>query len=160
MTADDATPRSAFGRAALTQIPRPVARKLERMAARARSKAEQTREEKRLAEERELSAAYRAWRRERYARACDACPAGMEELRGVIRASSLLSLGNLLEYCVTARWLHEADADTRFEVLSMLGELITDWRLQSGLPPYDDNLPDGAPDVVRDTFIQLREVLR
>ena len=61
---------------------------------------------------------------------------------------------------MTARWLHEADADTRFEVLSMLGELITDWRLQSGLPPYDDNLPDGAPDVVRDTFIQLREVLR
>src|SRR4029453_10194928 len=117
MTDDGDTHRTPFGRAALTQIPQPVKRKLERKAARARLKAEQTREEKRLAEERQLSAAYRAWKRERYQRVCEANPAGMEELRGVMCACTLFNLPRLLEYCATAGWLHAADGDTRFEVL-------------------------------------------
>jgi hypothetical protein len=52
------------------------------------------------------------------------------------------------------RW-RGADADVRFEILSLIDAAVIGLRERAGLPPFDDPLPDERPNV----FLIVRELL-
>ncbi len=63
----------------------------------------------------------------------------------------------LVQYVMKARWLIEADYNTRLDVLSLVGTAIARFRVRNGLPPFDDSIPfmGEAPTA----FQQIRKLL-
>lgn len=55
------------------------------------------------------------------------------------------SAGALVGYVMHARWLRDADYNTRLDVLSLVGTAIARFRIRNGLPPFDDSLPPEPP---------------
>jgi hypothetical protein len=66
-------------------------------------------------------------------------------LLGFLKNMTLTSAAELVD-TIDRPW-READADTRFEVLSLIDDAIVALRERNGLPPLDDPLP-GQPDNV------------
>jgi hypothetical protein len=77
------------------------------------------------------------------------------ELVAFLQAMTLDDGDHLVELVRAAGWAR-VDADTKFEVLSLINTAICAVRERAGLPPIDDALPNEAPT----TFIILREMLR
>ena len=61
----------------------------------------------------------------------------------------------LLERVRAGNW-QQADADTRFEILSLINAGIVRARERAGLEPFDDGVFDAPPNA----FLVLRETLR
>jgi hypothetical protein len=95
------------------------------------------------------------WRRERR----DALLAGphgadAQVLLNFISTMTPTSAAALVEAVECGPW-READADTRFEVLSIVDASIIALRERQGLPPFDDALPGEASNA----FLLVREAL-
>ena len=61
----------------------------------------------------------------------------------------------LVEFVRAAGW-ERADADTKFEILSLINATITALRERAKLPPINDALPDEEPTA----FLIIREMFR
>jgi hypothetical protein len=96
---------------------------------------------------------WRRWNQDRVeallARHADASRA----LLDFLRTMTLASAGDLIGI---ARSWRTADANTRFEVLSLIDTAIIELRQRHGLPPFDDALPGEPPTV----FQIIREILK
>jgi len=73
-----------------------------------------------------------------------------QEVRALLQLLESLSASSapaLVQYVMKARWLREADYNTRLDVLSLVGTAIARFRVRNGLPPFDDSIPymDEAP---------------
>jgi hypothetical protein len=79
---------------------------------------------------------------------------GLLQLLDNLTASSAAAL---VLYVSKARWLTDADRNTRFDVLAIVGTAIARLRVRSGLLPFDDSLPymNEAPTA----FEQIRKLL-
>jgi hypothetical protein len=96
-----------------------------------------------------------AWRCERR----DALLAGphgadAQALLNFIWTMTLASAAALVDAVGRGPW-HQADSDTRFEVLSIVDAAIIALRERQGLPPFDDALPGEASNA----FLLVREAL-
>ena len=123
---------------------------------RAAEKRRATAAEKALAERDDLFHLWKLYRQERL----DALLSGQHgdaarELVAFLRAMALDDGDRLVEFVRAAGWAR-ADADTKFEVLSLINATITALRERAKLPPIDDALPDETPT----TFIIIREMFR
>ena len=78
------------------------------------------------------------------------------ELLEFLQAMSLDDGPQLVEFVRAGDW-HYADADTRFEILSLINTAITALRERQGLPPFDDGIP---PDDEPTAFLAIREAFR
>lgn len=91
------------------------------------------------------------WRHDRRRRIREAMEAaehhGWVDLRRQLRRLDLERPQELIDHVASATWLHQADLDTRYLVLSIIGTSITRLRERNGLEPFDDALP-GEPDTV------------
>jgi hypothetical protein len=102
--------------------------------------------------------AWCAWRRERV----DALLSGphghaARALSEFLSGMTLASANELIAVVQAGPW-READADTRFEVLSLVDAAIIRLREKSKLPPFDDALP--FSDEKLTAFQIIREMLR
>lgn len=81
----------------------------------------------------------------------------VQALLQLLDSLSATSASALVSYVVKARWLKEADYNTRLDVLSIVGTAIARFRVRQGLPPFDDSLPfmDEPPTA----FEQVRKLL-
>lgn|SRR5262249_11120393 len=142
---------NAFLDLAERQIPAPV--KARRRAAERRAA---TREERALAERDSMFCTWKNWRRERLDELLKG-PYGdaAQELVAFLQEMKLTDDAALLERVRAGDW-HRADADTRFEVLSLINAAIVHARELAGLEPFDDGLPDETPA----TFLIVRELFR
>lgn len=100
------------------------------------------------------------WRHERRRRLREAVQKaehpGWRELSRILRQLTLGHPEALVDYVQKANWLLEADRDTRYLVLSIIGTAIVRLRERNGLEPFDDALPGEDPTVfavVRDLII-------
>ena len=113
-------------------------------------------EEKALAERDDLFRLWKKWRRERL----ETLLAGphrtaAQELVVFLKAMTLDDGTRLVEFVRAAGWAH-TDADTKFEVLSLINATITALRERAKLPPIDDALPHEKPTA----FLIIRELFR
>jgi hypothetical protein len=123
---------------------------------RAAEKRRATAAEKALAERDDLFHLWKLHRQERL----DALLVGQHgaaarDLVAFLRAMTLDDGDRLVEFVRAAGWAR-ADADTKFEVLSLINATITALRERAKLPPIDDALPD-EPST---TFIIIRDMFR
>lgn len=112
-------------------------------------------EEKALAEREDLFRLWKKWRRERLETLL-AGPHGeaAQELVAFLKTMKLEDEARLIEL-VRAGW-ERTDADTKFEVLSLINAAITALRERAKLPPINDALPDEEPTA----FLIIREMFR
>jgi hypothetical protein len=112
--------------------------------------------EKALTERDDLFRLWRRWRRERLETLL-AGPHGAagRKLVAFLQAMTLDDGVRLVEFVRTAGWAR-VNADTKFEVLSLINATITALRERAKLPPFDDPLPGQAPT----TFLIIREMFR
>jgi hypothetical protein len=112
--------------------------------------------EKALAERDDLFHLWKRWRHERLETLL-AGPHGdvAHELIAFLQRMTLDDGAQLVELVCAAGWGH-TDADTKFEILSLINAAITALRERAKLPPFDDPLPDAAPT----TFLIIRELFR
>jgi hypothetical protein len=111
---------------------------------------------KAAAEREDLFFLWRRWRKERL----DALLAGphaaaASELVTFLNAMTLEDGARLIEFVRAADWAR-ADADTKFEILSLINAAITALRERAELPPFSDPLPGEEPTA----FLILREMFR
>ena len=111
---------------------------------------------KAAAEREDLFFLWRRWRKERL----DALLAGPHavaagELVTFLNAMTLEDGARLIEFVRAADWAR-ADADTKFEILSLINAAITALRERAELPPFSDPLPDEKSTA----FLILREMFR
>ena len=137
---------NAFEQLAELQIPAPR---------KARQRAAEKRAEKAQTEKKQQLAVWRAWRKERR----EALLAGphaqaARELAGLLDTLTLNDGDELIERVRRGPW-READADTRFQILSLIDNALIALRERHGLAPIDDALPGEEPNV----FLVLREEL-
>jgi hypothetical protein len=113
-------------------------------------------EEKALAERDDLFRLWKRWRHERLETLL-AGPHGdaARELVAFLQAMTLADGARLVEFIRAAGWEH-TDADTKFEVLSLINATIIALRERAELPPISDALPDEKPTA----FLILREIFR
>jgi hypothetical protein len=114
------------------------------------------REEKALAEREDLFRLWRKWRKERL----DELLAGTHSeaagaLVAFLKVMTLADGARLVEHVRAGGWEH-TDADTKFEVLSLINATITTLRERAELPPFDDGFPGDKPTV----FLIIKEMLR
>jgi hypothetical protein len=123
---------------------------------RAVEKRRATAAEKALAERDSLLCLWKLWRRERL-EALLSGPYGntARELVAFLQTMALDDGDRLVEFVRAAGW-ERADADTKFEVLSLINASITALRERAELPPIADALPDEKPT----TFLIIREMFR
>jgi hypothetical protein len=138
---------NAFEQLAEAQIPNPR---------KARLQAADKRRQKALTEQRDLLTEWRRWRRERV----DALLAGPwgEAAASLIAFLDVMDLDQadeLIRLVKQGPW-HQADPDTRFEILNLVDTGITRLRERNGLAPFDDSLPGEEPTA----FELIREHLR
>ena len=123
---------------------------------RAAEKRRATAAEKALAERDDLFHLWKLHRQERL----DALLAGpygaaARDLVAFLQSMALDDGDRLVELVRTGGWAR-VDADTKFEVLSLINSAIVAMRERANLPPIDDALPDETPT----TFIIIREMFR
>jgi len=129
-------------------------------AVKARQRAAETRRakvtEKELAERNDLFRAWEKWRQERLETLL-AGPHGAaaQELVAFLNAMTIEDGARLVEFVRAAGW-ERADADTKFEVLSLINAAITALRERAKLPAFDDPLPHEEPSA----FLIIRELFR
>jgi hypothetical protein len=113
-------------------------------------------EEKALAEREDLFRLWKKWRRERLETLL-AGPHGTaaQELVEFLKAMTLDDETRLVEFVRAAGWAH-TDANTKFEVLSLINATITALRERAELPPINDTLPHEQPTA----FLIIRELFR
>ena|SRR6516162_986109 len=113
-------------------------------------------EKKALAEHDYLFRLWKKWRRERL-EALLMGPHGAAAHKPVafLQAMKLEDGTRLVEFVRAAGWAH-TDADTKFEVLSLINATITALRERAGLAPIDDPLPHEQPTA----FLIIRELFR
>jgi hypothetical protein len=123
---------------------------------RAVEKRRATEAEKALAERDDLFRLWKRWRHERLETLL-AGPHGdaARKLVAFLQAMTLDDGARLVEFVRAAGWAH-ADADTKFEVLSLINTTITALRERAKLPPFADPLPSAAPTA----FLIIRELFR
>jgi hypothetical protein len=123
---------------------------------RAAEKRRATAAEKALAERDAMLDLWKLWRKERL-EALLSGPRGnaARELVAFLQAMTLDDGDRLVEFVRAADW-SRADADTKFEVLSLINATITALRERAKLPAISDALPDEEPT----TFIIIRELFR
>jgi len=123
---------------------------------RAAEKRRATAAEKALTERDDLFHLWKLHRQERL-EALLAGPHGAaaRELVAFLQTMTLDDGDRLVELVRAAGWAH-VNADTRFEILSLINASITALRERAKLPPIDDALPDETPT----TFIIIREMFR
>lgn len=80
---------------------------------------------------------------------------GWRELTRALRRLDLERPGDLVDYIRGAAWIHAADKDTRYLVLSVIDTAIVRLRERNGLEPFDDALP-GEPDTA---FQAIRKLI-
>jgi hypothetical protein len=100
--------------------------------------------------------AWRTWRRERL----DALLTGPHgqaagDLHEFLSSMTLASSAELIDRVRRGPW-REVDADTRFQVLSLVGAAIIELRERNAMAPFDDSLPGEEPTA----FQIVREALR
>jgi hypothetical protein len=112
--------------------------------------------EKALIERDDLFRLWKRWRRERLETLL-AGPNGAaaHELVTFLQAMTLDDGARLVKFIRAAGWAR-VDADTKFEVLSLINATVMRLRERAKLPPFDDPLPGQAPT----TFLILREMFR
>jgi hypothetical protein len=112
--------------------------------------------EKALAERDDLLRLWKRWRRERLDELL-AGPHGTaaRELVAFLQAMTLDDGTRLVEFIRTAGW-ERVDADTKFEILSLINTAIMALRERAGLTPIDDALPHEEST----TFLIIREMFR
>jgi hypothetical protein len=123
--------------------------------AKARARAAQKRTDKAALERDTLSKIWREQQRKRR----DELLAGRygadaQALLDFMQTMTLASAPGLIELVRAGPW-HQADADTRFQILGMIDTAIVALREKHGLPAFDDPLP-GQPDNV---FRIVRSIL-
>jgi hypothetical protein len=121
-----------------------------------RTKAAEKAAEKALAERNDLFRLWKRWRRERLDELL-AGPHGTaaRELVAFLQAMALNDGARLVEFVRAAGWA-DVDADTKFEVLSLINATIMALRERAGLTPIDDALPHEEPNA----FLIIREIFR
>jgi hypothetical protein len=131
----------------------PAVKARQRATAKRRVKAE----EKALQERDDLFRLWKQWRREQV-EALLSGPHGTkaQELLGFLQAMSLSDAPRLIEFVRDAGWRH-ADANTKFEILSLVDTAITVLRERAGLAPFDDGIP---PDEEPSASTIIREMFR
>jgi hypothetical protein len=113
-------------------------------------------EEKALAEHDYLFRLWKKWRRERLeALLTGPHGAAAQELVAFLKTMKLEDGARLVEFVRVAGW-ERVDADTKFEVLSLINATITALRERAGLAPIDDPLPHEQPTA----FLIIRELFR
>ena len=123
---------------------------------RAAEKRRATAAEKALAERDSLHQLWKVWRKERVAALLSGPRAAAAQgLVAFLQTMTLDDGAQLVELVCAAGWGH-TDADTKFEILSLINAAITALRERAKLPPFDDPLPDAAPT----TFLIIRELFR
>jgi hypothetical protein len=136
---------NVFLAVAAQQIPTQVKRRQIAAEKRAANKAANEREQ--------LSAAWRQHRRERREALLAAHAITAQRLLDFLQRMTLRDSATLI--AMAQAW-RKADADTRFEILLLIDEAITNLRQRHGLLPFDDALPDQPSNA----FLTIREVLR
>jgi len=123
---------------------------------RAVEKRRATAAEKELAERDDLFRLWKRWRRERLETLlAGAHGTAAEELVAFLNAITLDDDARLVEFIRAAGWA-DVDADTKFEVLTLINAAITALRERAKLPPIDDPLPHEESSA----FLILRELFR
>ena len=123
---------------------------------RAAEKRRATAAEKALAERDSLHQLWKVWRKERVAALLSGPRAAAAQgLVAFLQTMTLDDGDRLIEFVRAADWAR-ADADTKFEVLSLINASITALRERAELPPIADALPDEKPT----TFLIIREMFR
>jgi hypothetical protein len=124
----------------------------QRAAAKRRTKAA----EKTLAERDDLFRLWQQWRRERLEALLTGPYGGAaRELLTFLQAMTLDDGARLVKFVRAAGW-ERTDADTKFEILSLINATITAQRERAGLAPIADALPDEEPTA----FLIIRELFR
>ncbi len=98
---------------------------------------------------------WRQWRQERIA-ALLAGPYSADTQALVQFLDDLSSAAELIEFVKRGPW-HQADADTRFLIASLIDIAIVEVREKRGQPPFDDAMP--FSDEPLTAFQQIREML-
>jgi hypothetical protein len=113
-------------------------------------------EEKALAEREDLFRLWKKWRRERLETLL-AGPDGdaAQKLVAFLKTMKLEDGARLIELVHAGGW-ERTDADTKFEVLSLINAAITTLRERAKLPPINDPLPSEKPTA----FLIIREMFR
>jgi hypothetical protein len=112
--------------------------------------------EKALAERDDLYRLWKKWRRERLDALLNGPHgAAAQELVAFLQAMKLEDGARLVELIRAGGW-ERADADTKFEVLSLINITITALRERAGLEPLSDPLPDEESSA----FLIIRELFR
>src|SRR5215831_15359460 len=111
-------------------------------------------EEKALAERDDLFRLWKKWRRERLETLL-AGPHGIaaQELVAFLKTMKLEDGTRLVEFVCAAGWAH-TDADTKFEILSLINATIIALRERAELSPISDSLPGEEPTA----FLIIREM--
>jgi len=122
---------------------------------RATAKRRATEAEKALAERDDLFRLWKRWRRERLETLMATHGDAAQELVAFLQAMTLDDGVRLVEFVRAAGW-ERTDADTKFEVLSLINAAITALRERAELPPINDALPDEEPTA----FLILRGLFR
>jgi hypothetical protein len=123
---------------------------------RAAEKRRATAAEKALAERDDLLRLWKKWRHERLETLLNGPhAAAAQELVAFLQTMTLNDGARLVKFIRAAGW-ERANADTKFEVLSLINITITSLRERAGLDPFDDPLPHEPPS----TFLSLRELLQ
>jgi muconolactone delta-isomerase len=146
------SPSDAFTAFAEQNTP-PAVKARQRAAAKRRERAA----EKELQERADLFRIWRQWRRARL----DALLAGphsakVQALIAFLEGMTLDQGPELIEHVRAAGW-QRADADTKFEILSLINSAITALRERAGLAPFDDGIP---PEEEPSVLVILREIFR
>ncbi|ACL56969.1 hypothetical protein [Methylobacterium nodulans] len=102
--------------------------------------------EKKLREDEQLSKQYRAWKRAKLQALLDG-PHGeqVRELDRFMRRMGLADGPALIARVEAAAWIQEMDADTRHDLLSLIGRRIVLMRERHGLEPFNDGVPGDPP---------------
>jgi hypothetical protein len=150
MTNDDEI--DPFARLAAEQISAPV---------KARMRAAKTREERRIAKQLNdrdvLAQQWVAWHRKRLAKLkAGRYAKAVQDIASFLETMTLDNGSALIELVERGPW-RQADADTRYLLLGLIGERIIYLRITEGLAPFDDSIPfsDEPPTV----FEIVREIL-
>lgn len=116
-----------------------------------------TKQQKALAEQRYELRQWRRWRRERVEEVLLKNGLYAEPTQSLLAfCKTVAGPSALIEFVKAGPW-SDADADTRFEILSLLDAAIVKRRERIGLPSFDDTLPwSDKPDNV---FLIVREHL-
>jgi hypothetical protein len=113
----------------------------------------QSARDKELREQRLEFRLWAKWRRQRVEQLCNG-PHGDAAQALLLFSKTVPAPSALLDFIARGPWAG-TDADTRYEILSLLDAMIIKRRERMGLPSFDDALP-GQPD---NLFLLLRELL-